>query len=349
MLPTLRAVSAATALSCLAGLASAQAINLDIGQYNGAPSAAYGAASGQAGHWNRLLVQGGGPLLDLTGAPSGASVVATDALHFAFGFDNPNTSGDDELLVDGGHDGALTLLFTGLNDGEYNVYTYAFPPDNRTSYFTAVAVTGSLDPQQIVGGADWTGAHVLGETYALHRATVIGGSLEIVCNVSTLYATVNGVQLEPTSFAPVTYCTAKVNSLGCTPTIGTLGASSGSATSGFVIQSLQNRNQRPGLMLYGINGRDASPFLGGTLCVNGPIKRTIIVNSGGSALPTQDCSGDFSIDMNSFAQGSLGGTPSPSLIVPGTKVNCQYWGRDPGFSQPDNISLSAGLEFIVGP
>jgi hypothetical protein len=349
MLRSTRALVGAFALAAFAPFGSAQAINLDIGTFNAEPSSNYGGAIGQAGVWNRMTVVGGGPLQDILGAATPVSVSATNALHFAFGFDNPNTFGDDALLLDGGHDGDLTLRFTGIQNGDYRVCTYAFPPDNRLNYFTAVAVTGSIDAQQIVGGADWTGAHVQGETHALHRVVVTGGTLEIVCTISSLYATINGVQIEPANFTPVGYCTAKVNSLGCTPTIAGIGSSSATATSGFVVESRDTRNQRPGLLLYGTNGRGATPFLGGTLCVNGPIKRSTPFGSGGNSLPTQDCSGVFSIDMNAFAQGLLGGTPAPALRVPGTLVDAQFWGRDPGFPPPNNISLSSGLEWMVGP
>ena len=341
-------LSALLALAALSLPSSAQGFNLDIGQYNAAPSAAYSAGSGQAGFWNRMTVVGGARLKDLTGTQTTATVVATDALHFAFGFDNPNTFGDDELLLDGGHDGALTLLFSGLDVGSYDVFTYAFAPDNHTNYLTAVAVTGSSDPQQIVGGVDWTGTHALGDTFARHRVDASSGSIEIVCTISNLYATINGVQIVPVSPGPVGYCTAKTNSLGCTPTISATGASSATAASGFVIESQSNRNQRPGLLIYGSTGRTAIPFHGGILCVAAPVRRTPGLSSGGASLPTQDCSGVFSIDLNAFAQGALGGNPAPALLVPGTVVDAQFWGRDPGFPAPDNISLSGGLEFVVG-
>jgi hypothetical protein len=80
-----------------------------------------------------------------------------------------------------------------------------------------------------------------------------------------------------------------------------------------------------------------------------PIKRTPAVHSGGTALPAADCSGVYSIDMNAFARGLLGGSPQALLSTPGTTVNCQWWGRDPGFPPPNNTSLSNGLQFMVCP
>ena len=144
------------------------------------------------------------------------------------------------------------------------------------------------------------------------------------------------------------YCTAKVNALGCTPTISSTGVPSSTSGSGFVIKGANVRNIKPGLLIYSNNGRAANPFLGGLLCMNGPIRRSIQLNSGGSSLPTQDCTGIYSIDMNSFTVGALGGTPAAYLLNVGTVVDTQFWGRDPGFPAPNNATLTDALEFTVG-
>jgi len=147
---------------------------------------------------------------------------------------------------------------------------------------------------------------------------------------------------------PSIYCSPKFNSEFCLPMITSTGIASATAGSGFVVSCVDVLNNKSGLLFYGVNGQFGAPFQGGTLCVAPQVKRTPAVNSGGNP-PPNDCSGVFAMDMNLFAVGGLGGTPLAELTVPGTVVNCQWWGRDPGFPAPDNTQLSGGLEYQICP
>ncbi len=144
---------------------------------------------------------------------------------------------------------------------------------------------------------------------------------------------------------PVFYCSPKVNSIGCTPAIGSTGTPSTTASSGFVVNCANVRNQKVGILLYSMNGRDSIPFQGGTLCLRTPLRRSVGVNSGGTPQPTADCTGVYQLDMNAFAHGLLGGNPDPALLIPGRIIDAQWWGRDPGFPFPNNSTLSAGIEY----
>jgi hypothetical protein len=176
-----------------------------------------------------------------------------------------------------------------------------------------------------------------------------GGIGEIAIGHTTGGIEVDHLQylLPCASTISISYCTAKVNALGCTPSISSVGTPSATANSGFIIRSINMRNNKAGILFYTNGGRAAVPFSGGTLCLAGSIKRVQGLNSGGTPPPANDCSGVFSVDMNAFRAGLLGGNPAPYLSIPGTVVDAQFWGRDPGFSAPNNTQLSNGLEFTI--
>jgi hypothetical protein len=142
------------------------------------------------------------------------------------------------------------------------------------------------------------------------------------------------------------YCTAKTNSLGCLPEIGFSGMPSASANSGFVITADNIHNDRRGLLFYGLNGPASVSFLGGTLCVQSRVYRTPQQNSLGTLGGEADCSGHYSIDMNAFAAGRVGGNPQPALTLPGTTVNCQYWNREE--SATFKSGLTDAVQYTIG-
>lgn len=156
--------------------------------------------------------------------------------------------------------------------------------------------------------------------------------------------------LRRTSTPPLaSYCTAKTTSNGCLPLIDGHGSPSVANGTSFQVTCIGLRNQKSALFLYGSNGRASLPFAGGTLCVAGPLKRSPLGTTGGSASPASDCSGALQLDFNAFAAGLLGGNPAPALSIPGTTIDVQTWGRDPGFAPPNNTQLSDALEYVVAP
>ncbi|MDP1795387.1 MAG: hypothetical protein Q8K63_14710 [Acidimicrobiales bacterium] len=142
--------------------------------------------------------------------------------------------------------------------------------------------------------------------------------------------------------SPVIYCTAKTNSLGCVPQIAAQGTPSASSSSGFTISLSNTRNRQFGLLFYGTNGRCSLPWNGGTLCVQPPLARTPVQNSGGSAAPTTDCSGAFAFDFNRWTAAGR----DPALFA-GQHVRAQYYSRDPGASF--QLNVSDAIEFRLEP
>jgi glucose/arabinose dehydrogenase len=140
--------------------------------------------------------------------------------------------------------------------------------------------------------------------------------------------------------AGASYCTAKVNSLGCTPTIGSLGSASAGLPDDFVITAANVLNNKPGIVIWSTSAA-ASPFGGGTLCLQTPIHRLPATSSGGSP-SGNDCSGAYSQPITDayMASHNLGA---------GAAAHFQVWSRDPGFAAPDNVGLTNALRVLVCP
>jgi hypothetical protein len=183
----------------------------------------------------------------------------------------------------------------------------------------SVCAPGDLDGDGVgdivVGEPDWSGSGMFGRSFVLYGQEWAD---------------------------PASYCTAKLNTLGCLPAIGWTGSppriSSGTP---FVIESQQLLNQKTGLLFYGVNGRAASVFKGGFLCVRQPLKRGPVVNTGGS-LVGSDCTGTIAFDWSAWMASGV----DPALVV-GVWVNAQAWARDPLDSF--GVSLTDGIEFRISP
>jgi hypothetical protein len=149
-------------------------------------------------------------------------------------------------------------------------------------------------------------------------------------------ADVGALPFDPSYCGPtVNYCVAKTNSLGCVPHIFSTGTPS-IASSNLRVQAEQVLNKKQGILFWGAVPANLS-FQGSRLCVQPPITRTPVQNSGGSA-SGNDCTGTFSYQWTSAYMSS-------ALLSPGVAVYCQYWYRDP--ADPYTTGLTDALEFVV--
>jgi len=206
----------AAGLGLLAGTASAQSFNLDVGANQSAPlpSAAHGAAANQPGIWFGVgtTAQTPVPLNDITGASTVATITPTGGFG-DFYISNPVWNGDDGLLMEDATDvgglwqgapgGSISWALVGLLPGDYEIYTYALAPDFPAFYNTRVNVVGGVGGPQILTG-NWPGSpHVLGQSYSRHTISVaVGQTVTIVTDdpgtISNNLATVNGFQIKYT-------------------------------------------------------------------------------------------------------------------------------------------------------
>jgi hypothetical protein len=135
------------------------------------------------------------------------------------------------------------------------------------------------------------------------------------------------------------YCSAKMNSSLCLPSITVSGTPSASAGSGFTIRTSDVLANKFGRYLYSKSGPSSVPYQGGKLCVQAPVLMTL-QNSGGSGA----CGGSIQIDFNAYVASGK----DPGLSA-GQQVWIQTWSRDPGFAPPDNTSLSDAISFTLCP
>lgn len=138
---------------------------------------------------------------------------------------------------------------------------------------------------------------------------------------------------------PVVYCEAKVNSQGCTPSIGSVGSPNLGGADDFHVTATSVRNQSAGIMFWG-TAPDFAPFGGGTRCVHAPLIRTPIQFSGGSTTPS--CTGSYDFHFSDVYLASY-------LLTPGTSLYAQWWQRDVGHPDGTGQGLTNALEFTVTP
>lgn len=144
----------------------------------------------------------------------------------------------------------------------------------------------------------------------------------------------DAVLLQPCE-TPTVYCTPKPSSLGCMPTIESVGFPSLAGES-FRVRASQIHRNTQGLIAFS-QGSATIPFQGGTLCIQPPILRTPVQPTGTG---TGNCGGELSITLSPAFVATHG-------FAAGQRYYSQAWTRDTG--DPFGSSLSNGLEFLICP
>lgn len=138
---------------------------------------------------------------------------------------------------------------------------------------------------------------------------------------------------------PATYCTAKINSAGCTPRMGFAGAPSvWIGARPMTVLAHDVVNQTSGLLTWGFVP-DATPFAGGLRCVGGSA-RVVLPSSGGSPVGV-DCSGSFAFAFSDAYLAAHGLGPGHELFV-----QCFY--LDPTHPDGTGVGLTDALRFTFG-
>lgn len=243
----------------------------------------------------------------------GASPGATMGLSVS-GVGDFNGDGFDDVLAGAPNDGSVNS-----GGGEVRLVS-------GLSGFTLQSWTGGTDDRI---GRDVSGA---GDLNLDGVADVIFGADDALFGAGEAYVHLGGTP------EPMTYCTAKINTQGCLPSVSTEGVASLSIADSFRVTAANVLNQKSGILFWG-HASNSQPFLGGTLCVQGPVRRTPVQSSAGNALPT-DCSGTYSFHFSHAYMASKG-------IFAGDTIHAQFWSRDPTSSS--TVGLTDAAAFVVVP
>ena len=135
---------------------------------------------------------------------------------------------------------------------------------------------------------------------------------------------------------PVAYCTAKINSQLCVPSIGWNGHPTLIGLDDFEVVADQVLNNKVAIAIYG-TASASQPFQGGTICVGAPFLRSDPLSSGGNT-PPDDCSGVLTLPWSHADLDAPG-------FGAGTTVFTQFWYRDP--ASQGSAGLTNGLTFTI--
>jgi hypothetical protein len=115
-----------------------------------------------------------------------------------------------------------------------------------------------------------------------------------------------------------------------------------SGSSAFDVRAIPVQSGRLGVLWYSL-GPDREPYLEGRLCIARPLRRAVLVASGGNAA-AHDCSGSLTFDFNVRIRSGI-----DADLVPGTVVYAQYFYRDPTDPAGSGTGASDALRFAIQP
>ena len=140
--------------------------------------------------------------------------------------------------------------------------------------------------------------------------------------------------------AATVYCDAKVNSLGCMPSIEAQGSVRLNESDTLCVKAAGVLNNQVGILFWG-TADQALPAFGGTLRVAPPVRLMNAQPTGGNPGP-DDCSGTLEFEFSGAYLSGQG-------IGPFSALYAQYWYRDPRFQAPNDVGLTAAVRFYVCP
>lgn len=180
----------------------------------------------------------------------------------------------------------------------------------------------SLDILGALGSYDFTGLSVF-------NWTVSDGPFD------PLGLIFSDMLIEAVPAGPTVYCTGKLNTQGCTPSMSSDAGLPLLSSGPWNVYTDNLINNSVGIYIWGY-AQGSMPFQNGTMCIGGPLTRTPGQGSGGNP-PPADCSGTMSLDLT---------TTIPASVVPAI-VTVQAWQRD--VTDPFGSGLSNGIEVLVCP
>jgi hypothetical protein len=184
--------------------AGAQSVNIDLGFPGTEPPRGYRAA-GLPGVWQKFPATQWGlyyDLVGLNGAPTAVRVRqigGTEIVQASFGGPGQPQGGDAVMLGDAlvTHDIENCMFFVGLENGTYEVLSYAWMP---TAPATLNEVWLDFHPDWVLIGGPWPGQLTQGTVFARHIYTTTNGVINMHSGIPSggnpnPGAALNGIQL----------------------------------------------------------------------------------------------------------------------------------------------------------